>query len=69
MSQSARAIAKGQRKGRNAPSSASPPLPPPSISSSNLASAPTPSNGAHAQFNPVLARQQAQESEYPLWKM
>ena len=68
MSQSARATTKGQRKERNAPSRASPPLPPPSISSSTPASAPTTSSGAHAQFNHVLARQQAQESKCPLWK-
>ena len=64
MSQSARARAKGKSKGRNAPSRASPPLPPPSISSSTPTSAPTASSGAHAQFNSVLARQQAQESKY-----
>ena len=68
MSQSARAAAKGKRKGRNAPSRASPPLPPPSTSSSTPASDSTTSSGAHGQFNPILARQQAQESKYPLWK-
>ena len=47
MSQSARATTKGQRKGINPPSRASPPLPPPSISSSTPASAPTASSGDH----------------------
>ena len=62
------ATAKGKRKGRNAPSSASPPLLLPSITYSTHASAQSASNGYHAQFNPVLARQQAQESKYSLWK-
>ena len=68
MSQSARAGAKGQRKGRNAPSNVSPPIPPNTRSSTPLASAPSVASGAQAPYNPVLARQQAQEKKYPLWK-
>ena len=58
VSHSARAGAKGQRKGINAPSIFSPPIPP-NTSSSTPASAPSAASGAHAPLNPVLARQQA----------
>ena len=68
MSHSARVGAKGQRKGRNAPSIVSPPIPPNTSSSTPLASAPSAASGAHAPLNPVLARQQAQEKKYPLWR-
>ena len=53
MSHSARARAKGQRKGRNAPSIVSPPIPPNTSSSTPLASAPSATSGAHAPLNPV----------------
>ena len=68
MSHSARGGAKGQRKGRNALSNVSPPIPLNTISSTPLASAPSAASGAHAPLNPVLARQQAQEKKYPLWR-
>ena len=67
MSQSARAGSRGQRKGRNAPSRASHPIPP-STTGSPPSSAPSAASGAHAPFNPVLARQQTQEKKYPLSK-
>ena len=70
MSQSARAGGRGKRKGRNAPSGASPPIPPSTSGSPPASSAPPAASGAYsmAPFNPVLARQQAQEKKYPLWK-
>ena len=68
MSQSARAGAKGKRKVRNAPSIFSPPIPPNTSSSTPLSSAPSAASGAHAPLNLVLARQQAQEKKYPLWR-
>ena len=64
MSHSSRVGAKGQRKGRNAPSNVSPPIPP-STCSSTSASAPSAASGAHAPLNTVLARQQAQVKKYP----
>ena len=66
MSHSARGEAKGQSKGRNAP--CLPPIPPNTSSCIPLASAPSAASGAHAPLNPVLARQQAQEKNYPLWR-
>ena len=68
MSHSAGGGAKGQRKGRNAPSIVSPPIPPNTSSYTPLASAPSAATGAHAPLNPALARQQAQEKKYPLWR-
>ena len=68
MSQSARGGGRGQRKGRNAPSRASPPIPPSTTDSPPPSSAPSAASGAHTPYNPVLARQQAQEKKYPLWK-
>ena len=70
MSQSSRAGGRGQRKGRNATSRASPPIPPSTSGSPPPSSAPLAASGAHsmAPFNPVLATQQAQEKKYPLWK-
>ena len=65
MSHSARAGAKGQRKGRNAPSIVSPPIPPNTSSSTPPTSAPSAASGALAPLSPVLARQQAQEKKYP----
>ena len=65
MSHSARGGAKGQRKGRNAPSNVSPPIPPNTSSSTPLAIAPFAASGAHASLNPILARQQAQEKKTP----
>ena len=67
MSHSVRAGAKGQRKGRNAPSIVSPPFPPNKNSSTPIVSAPYAASGANAPLNPFLARQQAQEKKYPLW--
>ena len=67
MSHSARAGAKGKRKGRNAPFNVFPPIPPNTSSSTPPTSAPFVASGAHAPLNPVLARQQAQEKKYPLW--
>ena len=66
MSHLARGGAKGQRKGRNAPSIVSPPIPPNTSSSTPLSSAPSANSGVHAPLNPALARQQAQEKKYPL---
>ena len=68
MSHSARGGAKGQRKGRNAQSNVAPPIPPNTSSSTSPASAPFVASGAHVPLNPVLARQQAHEKKYPLWK-
>ena len=68
MSHSARTGAKRQRKGRNAPSIVSPPIPPNTSSSTLPASVPSAASGAHAPLNPVLARQQAQEKKYALWR-
>ena len=68
MSHLVRVGAKVKRKGRNAPSNVSPPIPPNTCSSTPLASAPSAASGAHAPLNPVLARQQAQEKKYPLWR-
>ena len=65
MSHSARGGAKGQRKGRNAPSIVSPPIPPNTSSSTPLSSAPSAASGAHAPLNPVLARQQSPREEIP----
>ena len=68
MSHSARAGAKGKMTGRNAPSIVYPPIPLNTSSSTPPASAPSAASGAHAPLNLVLARQQAQEKKYPLWK-
>ena len=61
MSHSARVGAKGQRKGRNAPSNVSPPIYTSTSYSTPLASDLCAASGAHAPLNPVLTRQQAQE--------
>ena len=68
MSHSTRAGAKGKKKGKNAPSIVSPPIPPNTSSSTPPVGAPSAACGAHAPLNPVLARQQAQEKKYPLWR-
>ena len=68
MSYSARARAKVQRKGRNASSNVSPLITPNTYSSTPPASAPSIASVAHAPLNPILARQQAQEKKYPLWR-
>ena len=68
MPHSARAGAKRQRKGRNAPSIVSPRIPPNTSSSTPPASAPSVASGGHAPLHPVLARQQAQEKKYTLWR-
>ena len=68
MSQASRVVGKGQRKGKNTQARVPPPPPPPSLSSSNLGSAPSVVSGAEAPYNPILARQQAQEKKYLLWK-
>ena len=63
MSHSARVGAEAQRKGRNAPSNVSPPIPPNTSSSTLPASTPFVTSGAHAPLNLVLARQRAQEKK------
>lgn len=68
MSQTARVVGKGKKKGKNTQASVPPSPPPPSLSSSNPGSAPSAASGAKAPYNPILARQQAQEKKYPLWK-
>ena len=68
MSQLARARAKGQRKARNTPCNVSPPIPLSTSSSTPPASAPSAASGAHAPLNLGLARQQAQEKKYLLFK-
>ena len=45
-----------------------PPIPPSTTDSPPPSSAPSAASGAHTPYNPVLARQQAQEKKYPLWK-
>ena len=62
MSNSARAGAKGKRKGRNAPSIVSPPIPPNTSFSTPPASDPSADSEAHAPLNSVLARQQARKN-------
>ena len=49
-------------------SNVSPPIPPNTSSSTPLASAPFAASGAHAPLYLVLARQQAQEKKYLLWR-
>ena len=68
MSQLAREAGKRKKKGRNTPDGVSPSLSPPSISSSTLGSGPSVARGVQLLHNLVLARQQAQEKKYPLWK-
>jgi hypothetical protein len=69
MAQSSREVGKGQRKRWNFPTNV---VPPPSFSSGS-ASVPSAGSGAaetvsNAEKNSLLARQQAQDSKYPLWK-
>jgi hypothetical protein len=65
MAQSTREVGKGQRKGRNATVVVSPLL----QCSSPSASVPSAASAAsNAEKNIVVARQQAQENKYPLWK-
>jgi hypothetical protein len=69
MAQSLRAAGRGKKKGRDFPTNV---VPPPSFSTGS-ASVPSARSGAaattsEAEKHAVLARQQAQESQYPLWK-
>jgi hypothetical protein len=68
MAQSSRAAGRGKKKGRDFPTN----VVPPSFSTGS-ASVPSARSGAaatssEAEKHAVLARQQAQESKYPLWK-
>jgi hypothetical protein len=69
MTQSSRAAGRGKKKGRDFPTN----VVPPSSFSTGSASVPSAGSGAattipEAEKHVVLARQQAQESKYPLWK-
>jgi hypothetical protein len=69
MAQSSRAAGRGKKKGRGFPTNV---VPPPSFSIGS-ASVPSARSGAattipKAEKHVVFARQQAQESKYPLWK-
>jgi hypothetical protein len=69
MVQSSRVVGRGKKKGRDFPTNVAPP----SSFSTGSASVPSARSGAattipEAEKHAVLARQQAQESKYPLWK-
>jgi hypothetical protein len=68
MAQSSRAVGRGKKKGRDFPTIV---VPPPSFSTGS-ANVPFAGSGAATRSSEaekyVLARQQAQESKYPLWK-